>query len=93
MTTASWPSIDHSLLSPSGRMSKRARTAALERERARLFGPDGLAPPTVQQSSERQKLLCRLRDLTALRNRGIHPRIFGRETAEIERRLANLPED
>ena len=33
------PSIDHSLLSPSGRVSKRARKAALKREQARLFPP------------------------------------------------------
>lgn len=33
----SWPSIDHSLLSPSGHISKRARKAALAREHDRLF--------------------------------------------------------
>lgn len=34
-----WPSIDHSLLSPSGKMSKRARRAAMDREREKLFPP------------------------------------------------------
>lgn len=34
---ANWISIDHSLLSPNGRMSKRARAAAIKREAGRLF--------------------------------------------------------
>ena len=35
MTKGLWPSVDHSLLSPSGRMSKRARKAANDRETKR----------------------------------------------------------
>lgn len=35
-----WPSIDHGLLSPSGRTSKRARKAAMEREQERLWPDD-----------------------------------------------------
>ena len=38
---STWPAIDHSTLSPSGRVSKRIRKAALERTRRELFG-DGL---------------------------------------------------
>lgn len=36
-TVGTWPSIDHSLISPSGRMSNRARKAAEKRENAKLF--------------------------------------------------------
>lgn len=35
------PAIDHSMISPSGRVSARARKATTDRERVRLFGPLG----------------------------------------------------
>lgn len=91
MKTGMWPSIDHSLLSPSGRMSKRARAAALERERVKLFGEAGLQRPEPPQSSERQKLEYRLRDVRDWYARGMHPRLFKREIAELEAKLAALP--
>lgn len=90
--TGAWPSIDHSLLSPSGRMSKRARAAAMERERVKLFGKEGLQPAPTRQPSERQRLLWRLRDLRSWVAAGMRPRVFGREIAQIEARLTELPD-
>jgi hypothetical protein len=51
------PCIDHGLLSPSGRMSKRARVAAMKRETARLFAGVEWAPKPIELT-EKQKLLA-----------------------------------
>ena len=84
------PSIDHSLISPSGRMSKRARSAALERERVRLFGEAGLQRPTPKQPTELQRIEWRIRDLRSWIAAGMRPRVFGRELAELEARAKQL---
>lgn len=85
------PSIDHSILSPSGRVSKRARRAALERARVELFGPNGLERPGLPpQPSERERLLAhaaRLRDLAA---RGMKSRAFIKEATRLETEAENL---
>lgn len=49
------PTIDHSLLSPSGRMSKRARKAAIKRETARLFS-EPYVPPAPDTRTRRERL-------------------------------------
>src|SRR5690606_1980619 len=66
------PSIDHTILSPSGRVSKRARKAALEREAARLFPPGTFAPPVKSaddvmrdQIAALRRSAMNLRDLAA----------------------------
>lgn len=87
-----WPSIDHSLISPSGRMSKRARAAALERERVKLFGEAGLQRSGPKQPSERQRLMYRLRDVRAWHAAGMHPRSFAKEIKMLEARIAGLPD-
>ena len=77
------PSIDHSFLSPSGRVSKRARKAAQEITRHELFG-DGLPYPTCKQPTDRERLLqhaARLRDLA---ERGMRPKAFIREAEALE---------
>lgn len=88
------PSIDHTLLSPSGRASKRARDAALKREAARLFPPGYFDAPTKsaqQIASEKAATLRRsaanLRDLAA---RGMSARKFLREAAKLEARADEL---
>lgn len=72
-TTMTWPSIDHTLLSPSGKVSKRARKAAMDRETARLF-PEGLERPKTPQPSEKDVLLRRAREWRDLAARGMQPR-------------------
>lgn len=50
------PSIDHSLLSPSGRVSRRARQAALKREHDRLFPPGYWdAAPKTEAEAKRER--------------------------------------
>lgn len=69
-----WPAIDHSLLSPSGHMSKRARKAADKREFERLFrGCSPLNPP-VHQPLPRERDLRWAAELEALAERGMSPR-------------------
>ncbi len=90
MTT--WPSIDHSLLSPSGRMSGRARKAALARETERLFGGENLITmadlhkaylasiqPTKAENLRRSA--ANLRDLAA---RGMKVRAYPKMAAVME---------
>ncbi len=87
MTTR--PSIDHGFLSPSGRVSKRARKAAQEQTRRELFG-DGLPYPTCKQPTERERLLrhaARLRDLA---ERGMSPRAFIKDAEMLEKKAADL---
>lgn len=83
------PSIDHGLLSPSGRMSKRARDAALAREAARLFAGVDLRPDTAQPTeSERLRAhAARLRELAA---RGMSPRRFTTEAERAEAQAAQI---
>ena len=77
------PSIDHSLLSPSGRVSKRARKAALERTRRELFG-DGLPFPTCKQPSKAERLLREAATLRDLADRGMRPRAHRKEADKLE---------
>lgn len=86
-----WPAIDHSGLSPSGRCSKRARAAWLKREAARLFPPGTFVTATPQPAPADQLRLnaARLRDLAG---RGMSPRKFAREAARLEAEAAALEE-
>ena len=78
-----WPVTDHGILSPSGRVSKRSRAAALERARRELFG-DGLKPAPVPQPTEAEYLLRQAAELRALAARGMKPRAYLREAAQLE---------
>lgn len=71
-----WPAIDHSLLSPSGRMSKRARSAAMAREAARLFDGVDLTPKQPKQPEPWERLRRQASELRALAARGMSPRKF-----------------
>ena len=82
------PSIDHTILSPSGRCSKRARDAAMKREAAKLFPPgfwDKPASTLEEQTRNKADGLRRtaktLRDLAA---RGMNSRRYVREAAKLE---------
>lgn len=88
---ADWPSIDHTILSPSGRCSKRARKAALERERQRLFPPglDLKGGPTPQPS-KKERLLRHAARLRGLAERGMCRRKYRKLAAEAEAEAAKL---
>ena len=83
------PSIDHSLLSPSGRMSKRAREAAMKREAKILFAGIDLNPP-VPQPTEAERLRRWATELRALAERGMKPRAYAKKAAELEARAEQL---
>jgi hypothetical protein len=88
MSTQTRPSIDHGILSPSGRMSKRARKAALQRMDAVLFPPGYWNRPEPSEAEKKraraQQLLrhaARLRDLAA---GGMKPRAYPKAAAKAE---------
>lgn len=89
------PSIDHSILSPSGRVSKRARKAALAREHARLF-PPGYFEDIARRDAERKEaerprwLRHTAADLRALASRGMQTRKLLREAARLEAEAERL---
>lgn len=73
----SHPSIDHSILSPSGRVSKRARKAALAREASRLFPPGTFDSTKTGDQLRREKIASLRRSAQELRQlaaRGMGPR-------------------
>lgn len=87
---AIWPCIDHSLLSPNGHMSKRARTAALTRETARIFEGVDLTPKLPPQPSKRDRLLQEATRCRELASRGMRPRAFIKQAEMCERQAAEL---
>ena len=86
------PAIDHSLLSPSGHMSKRARQAALKRETGRLFAGVSLKGE-VAQPSERERLLRQAKTLRDLASRGMKPRAYAKEADRLEALANNEPSE
>ena len=89
-----WPSIDRSLLSPSGRISKRARKAAINREGERLFPAgywDAEAPSQAEGLERRRTSLLpsakHLRDLAA---RGMSPRKYLKAAQALEALAADI---
>jgi hypothetical protein len=82
------PSIDHSILSPSGHVSARARRAALARETAVLFPPGFWDRPQPSETQIQAQKIADLRRRAAmlrdLASRGMHPRRFPREAAMME---------
>lgn len=84
-----WPSIDHSLLSPNGKVSKRARKAALERARRELFG-NGWEPPQAAKPDEIEAMKQSAQDLRDLAKRGMRPRAHLKKAEEIERAISDM---
>jgi hypothetical protein len=88
------PSIDHTILSPSGRCSKRARDGAMKREAAKLFPPGfwDKPVPTPEEQAKNKAAGLRLaantlRDLAA---RGMNSRRYTREAAELEQQADSI---
>jgi hypothetical protein len=82
------PSIDHAILSPSGRCSKRAREAAIKRDHDRLFPPGYWDEPKQTQAEidiaeavSLRRHAATLRDLAA---RGMKRRAFTMEADRLE---------
>src|SRR5712692_8641170 len=76
--------------SPSGRMSKRARAAAISRLGAALF-PPGIWPSAPALTSRRTQLLRQAAELRELAGRGMKPRAYARAAAQLEQEAATLP--
>jgi hypothetical protein len=90
----SQPTIDHTVLSPSGRVSKRARAAAMAREAARLFPPGYWEEPAknaVELAREKAESLLRsAANLRRLAARGMSVRKFARAAERLEAEAAAL---
>lgn len=82
------PRIDHSFLSPSGRMSARAR----KREIERVFGGENrisaadlrAAALAARQPSEAERMLRQAANLRELAARGMRPRAFIKQAEALE---------
>jgi hypothetical protein len=85
----SWPSIDHSILSPNGRVSKKAREAAIKRCAELLF-PNGFPRPTCEQPGEKDELLRRAAELRSFADRGMKPRAYRKEAERLEAQAAAI---
>lgn len=82
------PSIDHTILSPCGKVSQRARQAALKREAARLFPPGFWDSPEKTEAEKRTEEAQRLRrtaqTLRELAARGMKRRAYPKKAQELE---------
>lgn len=89
------PSIDHSILSPSGRVSKRARRDAIKRARKELF-PDGFwdPPEGEKERTERAGRIAQLerkvQDYQHFIKQGFRPRVHKRELVKVLKELKEL---
>jgi hypothetical protein len=81
--------IDHSILSPSGYVSKRTKKQTLERVRENLFG-NGLESPRVQQQTEAEYLKHRIALLRDLAARGLGTRKYKKLADRIQKQLGEI---
>jgi hypothetical protein len=83
----SWPSIDHSFLSPSGKISKKSRDKYLKQFAKELF-PKEMFPNGLQgecrQPSEKERLLSQAKRLRDLANNGMCVRKYNKEADRLE---------
>ena len=89
------PSCDHGLLSPSGKMSKRARKAAEKRLFEKLFPrdefPNGIPVNQLpKQPTKKERLLRQATELRELASRGMKPRAYAKKADELEAQAALL---
>lgn len=88
--------LDHSLLSPCGKMSKRALDAAKKRAELDIFGPEGAAAffegirIKTAQPADKEYLLRKAAEFRDLASRGIGPRKHMREAVRLESLAAAL---
>lgn len=89
------PSIDHSILSPSGWVSKRARQAALNRAAAELFAEWGghLPKPEAPPTDLIVQLKLQAAELRQLAARGMKPRAYLKKAIELEAEADRLDGD
>jgi hypothetical protein len=78
------------LSSPCGRMSKRAREAAMNRLGAALFG--GYKRELPPQPSERERLLRQAKNLREIAARGMSVKRFTKQAEALEAQAAALAE-
>lgn len=88
---------DHGILSPSGKISKRARKAALKRLTDRLW-PNGLTRemlygPGPAQPTEKERLLEQAKRLRDLADRGMARRKYTKEADRLEKLAAELDDE
>lgn len=76
--------IDHSILSPSGRVSRATQKRTLERARLELFGKRGLDFPRAKQESDKENMIRRAKELRELSSRGLKPRAYLKEAIRLE---------
>lgn len=82
-----WPSIDHSFLSPSGRMSKRARETYLKKFARELFPPEMFPngfKGECKQPTEKERMLSQAKRLRDLANSGMSVRKYNKEADRLE---------
>jgi len=88
------PAIDHTILSPSGKVSRRAREQALRREHDRLFPPGFWTPTEPDEAKKRADRAATLRrsaqNLRDLAARGMSPRKFAREADSLEQEALDI---
>ena len=87
-----WPSIDHSFLSPSGHQSKRSRDAYMKRFTAELFPPEvrEFMAAKCPQPTEKERLLAHAKRLRDLADAGMNAKKYYREAEKAERQAAEL---
>ena len=78
------------LSSPSGRMSKRARSAAQKRLSVALFGENGLTRSPYPTVDRKEYLLHRAKYLRELAACGMSRRAFTREADQLEAEARSL---
>ena len=72
-------------------MSRRARSAAMKRETAKLFAGVDLAPRSPPQPSEKERLLREAAMLEDLASRGMCVRKYPKLAAAMRARAESLP--
>ena len=84
------PTIDHSALSPSGRVSRRASAEAKRRTARELFPPGFWEGLPTRQPDRAEQLRNSARDLRELAARGMKTAHFNRQAAKMEAEAAAI---
>ena len=84
------PAIDHGILSPSGRISRRARDRAIRDTAAELFPPGYWESAAPSTEDIRQRLIHQARELRELAARGMGVRKHLREAERLEQEAREL---
>ena len=88
MKEYSWPSINHSFLSPNGYISKRVRKEYMTKFARKLFPDNGeCLRPKCTQPTEAERIQRRIIDLA---NRGMNTRAFRKEAAKLKLKLKEV---